>query len=170
MALGDPCSDWDKLASDPSTGEEIVCGANTSPATQLFWIKAPGLTGGVHVAGTVCPAAPQFVLSRSTDGYVIWLPSGVVADRIDGDPITVIELGVVVLQGAQDHRVAGSSGQHVVDLSAHAVVPAYPASGLQVEPVDLRDRHYRVAVSSGVLSAACVRVTVEVLTDVGLAA
>jgi hypothetical protein len=45
MALGDPCSDWDKLASDPSTGEEIVCGANTSPATQLFWTKAPELTG-----------------------------------------------------------------------------------------------------------------------------
>jgi hypothetical protein len=45
---------------------------HTSPATQFFWIKAPQLSAGVHVAGTGCPGAPQYVLSRSTDGYVIW--------------------------------------------------------------------------------------------------
>jgi hypothetical protein len=74
-APDDPCSDYDKLATDPSTGQEMVCGANTSPATQLFWIKAPDLSGGVHVAGTASPREPQFVLSRSTDGYVIWFIS-----------------------------------------------------------------------------------------------
>jgi hypothetical protein len=50
----------------------MVCGANTSPATQLFWIKAPKLSSGVHVAGTACPGEPQFVYARSTDGYMIW--------------------------------------------------------------------------------------------------
>lgn len=71
-ALGDPCHDWAKLAPDPATGQEMVCGANTSPATQFFWIKAPELSGGVHVAGATCPGEPQHELSRSTDGYVIW--------------------------------------------------------------------------------------------------
>src|ERR1700739_1432950 len=58
-ALGDPCSDWAKLATDPSTAQEMVCGANTSPATQFFWIRAPQLSSGEHVAGTACPGAPQ---------------------------------------------------------------------------------------------------------------
>ena len=92
-ALGDPCSDYDKLEHDASTAEEIVCGANTSPATQFFWIKAPQLSAGVHVAGTGCPRAPQFVLSRSTDGYMIWCignasrvlePGGVTLERPAG--------------------------------------------------------------------------------------
>jgi serine/threonine-protein kinase len=74
--LDDPCDDYDKLATDPSTGQEMVCGANSSPATQLFWIKGPDLSGGVHFAGTACPGEPQFVFSRSTDDYVIWCVDG----------------------------------------------------------------------------------------------
>jgi hypothetical protein len=89
-ALGDPCSDWDKLASDPSNGQEIVCGTNTSPATQLFWIKAPQLSSGVHGVGTACPGAPQWVLSRSTDGYMIWC----------ADPLALEPGGVTITRSA----------------------------------------------------------------------
>jgi hypothetical protein len=61
-----------KLAHDLTSGEEIVCGANTSPATHFFWLQAPAMPAGVHVAGTSCPGAPQGVFARSSDGYVIW--------------------------------------------------------------------------------------------------
>jgi serine/threonine protein kinase, bacterial len=71
-ALGDPCTDWMKLAHDLTSGEGIVCGANTSPATHFFWLQAPAMPAGVHVAATSCPGAPQGVFARSSDGYVIW--------------------------------------------------------------------------------------------------
>ena len=48
------------------------------------------------------------------------VPGGVVADRIDGDEIVVSELGVVVFQATQDHRVTGSGRQELVDLRAHS--------------------------------------------------
>jgi hypothetical protein len=60
---------------------------------------------------------------------------GVVADRVNGHPITLFELGVVVPEGAQDHGVAGPGRQQIVDLRPHLVVATYAASGLQVKPI-----------------------------------
>ena len=65
-----------------------MCGANTSPATQLFWIKAPTLSSGVHVVGTACPRAPQWALSSSTDGYMIWCAADSLALEPGGVTIT----------------------------------------------------------------------------------
>ena len=39
------------------------------------------------------------------------MPGAVVPDRVHGDPITAIELAVVIFKGAKDHRVAGPGGQ-----------------------------------------------------------
>ena len=56
--------------------------------------------------------------------------SSVVTDRINGHPITLVQLGVVVAEGAQQHGVAGPGRQQVVDLRPHLVVATYAASGL----------------------------------------
>src|SRR6476661_10534613 len=72
------------------------------------------------------------------------VPSSVVADRINGYLITLFELGVVVSEGAQDHGVAGPGRQQVVHLRPHLVVATYPASGLQVEPIDAWGQLHRL--------------------------
>jgi serine/threonine-protein kinase len=73
--LGEPCSDFDKLAYDRNAGENlglIVCGSNTSgPTAKLEWVSATALPGDLHVAGTPCPGQPQGSPKRSTDGYMI---------------------------------------------------------------------------------------------------
>ena len=73
--LGEPCSDFDKLAYDRNAGENlglIVCGSNTSgPTAKLEWVSATALPGDAHVAGTPCPGQPQGWPKRSTDGYMI---------------------------------------------------------------------------------------------------
>src|SRR6478609_11632880 len=48
----------------------------------------------------------------------------VIADGVDRDAVTLVELGVVFPQGAQDHGVAGPGGQQVVHFPPHAVVAA----------------------------------------------
>jgi len=62
--------------------------------------------------------------------------SGVGSDRVEGDPIPIVEFGIVRRKGTHYARVGGSHRQHLVDLSAHAVVAAHAASGLQMKPVD----------------------------------
>ncbi len=74
--LGEPCSDFDKLAYDRNAGENlglIVCGSNTSgPTAKLMWVEAP-LVNSTHVAGTPCPGVDQgTVFSRSTDDYLLF--------------------------------------------------------------------------------------------------
>ena len=44
--------------------------------TDLSWILAHPMDGGVHLAGALCPDEPQYVLARSTDDYVIWCVTG----------------------------------------------------------------------------------------------
>jgi serine/threonine protein kinase, bacterial len=92
-ALGETCSDYDKLAYDRNTGNEIVCGANTSPATHLQWVDASGLPRAAQIAGTPCPGAPQGWSYRSTDGYMI-----ICQATDDG---TAYEPGGVKLTGVQ---------------------------------------------------------------------
>ncbi|BDX32479.1 hypothetical protein TUM20985_30260 [Mycobacterium antarcticum] len=70
------CYDWMKLRTDPATGEEQVCGANTSPAEIFYWIPAGPMPGGVHDAGSACPGVPLFTFARSTDDYMIWCAEG----------------------------------------------------------------------------------------------
>src|SRR6185295_10539231 len=67
----------------------------------------------------------------------------VVTYRINGHPITLFELGIVVPEGAQDHGVAGPGRQQIVHLRAHLLVATYPASGLQAEPIDAWVRLHR---------------------------
>jgi serine/threonine protein kinase, bacterial len=72
--LGEPCTDWDKLAYDRNAGENlglIVCGANTSPAAQFEWVEAPIVTT-TRVAGTACPGVTPGTMARSTDDYLIF--------------------------------------------------------------------------------------------------
>src|SRR6476646_7782530 len=68
----------------------------------------------------------------------------VVTYRINGHPITLFELGIVVVEGAQDHGVAGPGRQQIVDLRPHLIVATDPATGLQVEPIGARDQLYRL--------------------------
>jgi hypothetical protein len=85
--LGDPCSDWAKLAADNSTGKTIVC-LNDWPAKSLNWHEErTPLSGGPFVAGTACPAQPQWVMTVSTDGYMIWCVN---------DPIGLLPGGTTV--------------------------------------------------------------------------
>lgn len=42
------------------------------------------------------------------------------------------------LSESEDHGVAGSGGQQIVNLFPHLVVSAYAASGLEMEPIDAR--------------------------------
>lgn len=71
------CYDWQKLRIDPTTGEEQVCGANTSPAEVFYWLPAGPMPGGVHDAGSACPGVPLFqTFARSTDDYMIWCAEG----------------------------------------------------------------------------------------------
>jgi hypothetical protein len=70
--LGEPRTDWDRLATDTNTGAQIVCGSNGSgPTSKRMWVPSPPLNG-VHIARSPCPGEPQYVKSRSTDGYMIW--------------------------------------------------------------------------------------------------
>ena len=57
------------------------------------------------------------------------------SDRVDRDPVTSVEFGIVCREGPHYARVRGCCSQHLVDLSAHAVVAADSASGLQMKPV-----------------------------------
>jgi hypothetical protein len=70
------CYDWMKLRTDPATGEEQVCGANTSPAEVFYWLPATPMPGGVHDAGSPCPGVQLFTFARSTDDYTIWCAEG----------------------------------------------------------------------------------------------
>jgi serine/threonine-protein kinase len=72
--LGEPCTEWDKLAYDRNAGENsglIVCGANTSPATHFEWVEAPVVTT-TRVAGTACSGVTPGIMARSTDDYLIF--------------------------------------------------------------------------------------------------
>jgi hypothetical protein len=66
------------------------------------------------------------------------MADGVVADRVDGDPVKLVEFGVVVPQGAQDHRVACPACQQVVDLDPKGVISAHAAPGLKVKTIVAR--------------------------------
>lgn len=70
-ALGEICTDYDKIEYDRNSGKEIVCGANTSPATYFEWVDASALPADVHVVGTPCPGEPQGWPKKSTDGYMV---------------------------------------------------------------------------------------------------
>ena len=61
---------------------------------------------------------------------------GVVADRIDGDPVALVQLRIVLFEGAQDHCVASATAQEIVNLLPHFVVAAHTAARLHREPVD----------------------------------
>jgi len=67
--------------------------------------------------------------------------SGVGSDRVEGDPIPIVEFGIVRRKGTHYARVGGSHCQHLVDLSAHAVVAAHAASGLQMKLIAWRQLH-----------------------------
>ena len=67
--------------------------------------------------------------------------SGVGSDRIDGHLIALVQVGVVVAQGAHDLGVAPPTGQHGVDLLPQQIVPAHPASGLQMKLIAWRQLH-----------------------------
>ena len=70
--------------------------------------------------------------------------SGVGSDRVEGDPIPIVEFGIVRRKGTHYARVRGSHCQHLVDLSAHAVVAAHAAAPLQMKPVDARGQFHRL--------------------------
>jgi hypothetical protein len=75
--LGEPCNDWMKLSTDRVSGEQMVCAAAGSPATELWWRVAAeaGSNWGdlphVGAAGTPC-SAPPYEFGQSADGYVVW--------------------------------------------------------------------------------------------------
>jgi hypothetical protein len=75
--LGEPCDDWMKLSADAVTGEQMVCSAAGSPATELWWRVAAeagsdwGDLPNVGAAGTPC-SAPPYEFGQSPDGYVVW--------------------------------------------------------------------------------------------------
>ena len=73
------------------------------------------------------------------------MPGGVVADRIDGDPVGDIELVVVLLQRTQDHGVADAGGQHVIDLRAQPVISACTTTRFEGELVEECGRFNRLA-------------------------
>ncbi|WP_155826994.1 hypothetical protein [Jongsikchunia kroppenstedtii] len=73
--LGDSCNDWDRIRTDPGTGDEIVCGSNGT--SSLVWVKGPpDLSDLAEVTlGTSCTGG--FIMGRSTDGYYSMCTNGV---------------------------------------------------------------------------------------------
>jgi hypothetical protein len=70
--LGEPCSDYDKLANDANTGEQLHCDPNIKQ-----WWNQTGPIIDVHTIGTSCAGYPSWQNARSPDDYLIWChPNG----------------------------------------------------------------------------------------------
>src|SRR6185295_13027772 len=96
-----------------------------------------GLCG--FLVAMILSSLPAHIVGRKTlisHGSTDRGQASVGSDRVEGDPIPIVEFGIVRRKGTHYARVGGSHRQHLVDLSAHAVVAAQAASGLQMKPVD----------------------------------
>ena len=65
--LGEPCTDFDKLAYDPAVGQ-IVCDGSS-------WARSVEPTGIRNLGAPCGRAEMDSVMANSADGYLIWCPS-----------------------------------------------------------------------------------------------
>ena len=66
--VGSPCTDWMKIGTDPSSGQQVFCAGHVwQPWSKGAW----GSLAIVGPAGSPCNAA-SFAFAQSSDDYVVW--------------------------------------------------------------------------------------------------
>jgi hypothetical protein len=66
--LGQACSDLDKLNYDPAVGQ-ILCDGSS-------WVRSVTPTGVRNIGAPCSPGEMDSLMASSTDGHLIWCPSG----------------------------------------------------------------------------------------------
>lgn len=70
--IGQPCTDWSKIARDPNTGQTIICDGGTGPGTHPHWTTDDLSTAsGVQTIGTSCAGFQPFAMAISPDDYLV---------------------------------------------------------------------------------------------------
>lgn len=72
-AIGEPCSDWSKIARDPNTGLTIICdGATGAGAPSPHWTTDDlSHVIGVQTTGTSCAESQPYAMAISPDDYLV---------------------------------------------------------------------------------------------------
>ena len=110
--LGEPCSDYDKLANDANTGEQLHC----DPGIKQWWNQT-GPIIDVQTIGTSCAGYPSWQNARSPDDYLIWCyPPGITSSYSPGGPLWQ--------QFLQSHPQYGGDG------GSNSAVPAAPPGSI----------------------------------------
>jgi serine/threonine protein kinase, bacterial len=70
--IGNPCTDWSKIARDPNTGLTIICDGGTGAGTRPHW-TTNDLTNaiGVQTIGTSCAGFQPYAMAISPDDYLV---------------------------------------------------------------------------------------------------
>lgn len=72
-AIGQSCTDWSKIARDPTTGLTIICDGATGSGTHPHWTTDDlrSATFGVQTVGTSCAGFQPFAMAISPDDYLV---------------------------------------------------------------------------------------------------
>lgn len=72
-AIGEPCSDWSKIARDPNTGLTIICdGATGAGAPAPHWTTDDlSHVIGVETIGASCANSRPYAMAISPDDYLV---------------------------------------------------------------------------------------------------
>ena len=89
--IGEPCSDWSKIARDPNTGLTIICdGATGAGAAAPHWTTDDlSHVIGVQTIGTSCAGSKPYAMAISPDDYLVaCFPADAGSDQLAGQGST----------------------------------------------------------------------------------
>jgi hypothetical protein len=89
--IGEPCSDWSKIARDPNTGLTIICdGATGAGAAPPHWTTDDlSHVIGVQTIGSSCAGSQPYAMAISPDDYLVaCFPADAGSDQLAGQGST----------------------------------------------------------------------------------
>ncbi len=89
--IGQPCSDWSKIARDPNTGLTIICdGATGAGAASPHWTTDDlSHVIGVQTIGSSCAGSQPYAMAISPDDYLVaCFPADAGSDQLAGQGST----------------------------------------------------------------------------------
>jgi hypothetical protein len=89
--IGEPCSDWSKIARDPNTGLTIICdGATGAGAAPPHWTTDDlSHVIGVQTIGSSCAGSQPYAMAISPDDYLVaCFPADAGTDQLAGQGST----------------------------------------------------------------------------------